>query len=342
MDLLNCKVTHKTFGEGVVIAQNDNRITVKFATMERLFVVPESFYGFLRCKDEELQQVLETAYLNEKVEKEKKEQENRENRKKAIEEKFLKEAKQPKSIGPADENNLAFKCNFCDGGASSDCVGFKGLCSHENIFHNIDKNRAWCAHTTDSLCYKYRNGQITRAELESLYQTQPICYESKMLIDWKAEAGEDRNGVRGARARRIANVSKDCLAVLTTELPGMENGSDRVIFGVFITGVVDEGDEFQAGFVQVKENYYIELTPEECKKMKFWHYYKNAQNPSVVQWGTGLYRYMKDGACARILQDIVEIKQDPQQKAHAEKVLKEYCRIKGLDLNKIPQANGAF
>jgi hypothetical protein len=76
--------------------------------------------------------------------------------------------------------------------------------------------------------------------------------------------------------------------------------------------------------------------------MKFWHYYKNPNSPKKIQWGTGLYRYMKDSACARILADIVDIKSDPEQKAHAEKMLKHYCALKGIDINNIPTADGAI
>lgn len=44
------------------------------------------------------------------------------------------------------KNCIAFKMNYCDGGASSECIGFNGICSTENIFHNIRKaKRRWCS-----------------------------------------------------------------------------------------------------------------------------------------------------------------------------------------------------
>ena len=51
---------------------------------------------------------------------------------------------------------------------------------------------------------------------------------------------------------------------------------------------------------------------------------------------------MKDSACARILADIVNVKTDLKEKAHAQKVLEHYCALKGIDVNNIPAADGAM
>ena len=357
MKILNQTVIHKTLvkpkGEGVIIGQDENNIIVKFEKEETTFPFPLSFEKFLKFKDQKLQSEVE-AYISEYKELEaKKKAEEREAKLRAIEEANKAEeertAAEKRKSNPtaydrhADENNLAFKCNFCNGGCSAECLGYKGVCSDEQIRYNIEKkNRAWCSNN-DSPCKKYLDGIITRAELDALNENGTfVCYESRMLLDWKAEAGDDldENGVH--KARRITNASKDSLAVLTTELPSMPSGKDRVIFGVFITGVVDEGDDIKAGYVKAKGDYHIELTPEEAKKMKFWHYYQNPNSPKKIQWGTGLYRYMKDSDCARILADIVDIKSDPEQKVHAQKVFEHYCALKGIDIDNIPAADGAL
>jgi hypothetical protein len=51
---------------------------------------------------------------------------------------------------------------------------------------------------------------------------------------------------------------------------------------------------------------------------------------------------LKDGACARILADIVNVKLNPAEKEHAQKVLEYYCKIKGIDVEDIPIATGAI
>jgi len=351
MNLKNQQVIHKAFGNGTVIEQNGDYITVQFGDTAKKFVSPDAFITFLKCEDTSLQNKLKSAYIKKKEITEQKELEKREAQIKAVEESRLKTTvrntiqhrKKQVVDRHANENNLAFKCNFCDGGCSDRCLGYKGVCSDEQIRYNIEKkNRAWCSDEKDSFCFKYYKGLITRKELEEQHGRKPVCYESKMLIDWKAEAGEDRNGIDGPKARRISNASKNSLAILTTELPDMEGGKERVIFGVFITGVVDEGDDIQAGYVKAFGDYYIELSPEESKKMKFWHYHLNPKNPERIQWGTGLYRYMKDTVCARILADILEIKKGSPEQEKGKEMLEYYCNIKAIDINNIPEANGAI
>ena len=358
MKILNKVVIHKTLikpkGKGIIIGQDEKNITVKFEQEETTFPFPLAFEKFLQFKDPKLQTKVEALIVEFKELETKKKAEEREAKLRAIEK--VKKAEEERITAEKHknhlttygrhvyENNLAFKCNFCNGGCSSNCIGFKGVCSDEQIIHNIGKkNRAWCSDKKDSACYKYYTKAITREELDNLNKNGSfVCYEAKMLVDWKAEAGEDRKGSDVPRARRIAGASKNNLAVLTTELPNIPDAKKRVIFGVFITGVVDEGDDIQAGYVKAKGDYHIELTPKEAKKMLFWHYYKNTRSPEKIQWGTGLYRYMRDASCARILADIVDIKTEPAEKAHAQKGLEHYCGLKGIDVNNIPAANGAI
>ena len=73
-----------------------------------------------------------------------------------------------------------------------------------------------------------------------------------------------------------------------------------------------------------------ELTPDEASQLKFWDYYKNAGNPNSTQWGTGLYRYLSNDVCIKILSKIVEIKTGEEEKTHAEKVLARYLDLKSI------------
>ena len=153
-------------------------------------------------------------------------------------------------------------------------------------------------------------------------------------------AGEDLDETKGlVQGRRIQDASSNSLAILTTRYPETDE-ADRIIFGVFITGDAVEGDENNAGYVVAKEGYTIELTPDEAKRIKFWHYHKNTDGS--IRWSQGLYRYLKDSACARILADIVDVKSNPKDKAHAQEVLDYYCKIKRIDKDNIPTADGAI
>ncbi len=45
-------VTHKAFGEGQILCASDRYITVRFAGMEKTFVYPDAFKGFMTIADE--------------------------------------------------------------------------------------------------------------------------------------------------------------------------------------------------------------------------------------------------------------------------------------------------
>lgn len=348
MNLVNQTVVHKAFGEGTIVAYDGNYITVKFSAKESKFVAPDIFTTFLKCKDAKLQAELEVAFAAKeeaKVQKARKEHERAlreaEEAKKRAEEAAKTSTKrtttQPRK---SNENNLAFKCNFCNGGCGSNCIGYKGVCSDDQIRYNIEVRRhSWCSNVK-SPCRQYLDGAITRAELDALNVDKFVCYESRMLTAWTAAAGEDLDEKSGiSQGRRMQDAASNSLAVLTTRYLKAEE-EDRIIFGVFVTGEAIEGDEDNAGYVVAKEGYAIELTPDEAKQMMFWHYYKNSDGG--IRWSQGLYRYLKDTACARILADIVGIKTNPSEKAHAQKVFEYYCKIKGIDIKNIPEANGAI
>lgn len=242
-----------------------------------------------------------------------------------------------------DKYNLAFKCTYCNGGCSNSCHGFKGVCSDEVIKYNIENGFNRCSNGHQSPCYKRYINEISREELEECYNHndgQPLCYESRLLIDWKSGAGRDQ---QTQEPRRITNSLQNSLAVLTTQVP---NENDRIIFGVYIGDYIYEGDDEEPGYIKSRnEKYRILLTPEEAKKMNFWKYYKNqnAQDPDTnVSWGTGLFRYLKDTTCARILKDIVSLKEEtsPEEALKAQKILEFYCDVKNIDINNIPNAEG--
>lgn len=345
MKLVNQTVVHKLFGEGTVVAHSGDYLTVRFSKEEKKFITPDIFTTFLKCKDEKLQVELEAAFAEKQEATAQKAREDREKaareaKKRAEEAARISSKRTPTQPRKSNENNLAFKCNFCNGGCGNACIGYKGACSDEQIRYNIEvREHSWCSNV-NSPCRQYLDGVISRAELDAMSVDGFVCYEARMLTAWTAAAGEDLDEKSGvSQGRRIQDASSNSLAVLTTRYPEAEE-EDRIIFGVFVTGEAIEGDDTNAGYVVAKEDYAIELTPDEAKQMKFWHYYKNSDGG--IRWSQGLYRYMKDPACARILSDIVDVKTDPAEKAHAQKVLEYYCKIKGIDAEEIPVANGAI
>ena len=331
--MLNKKVIHKTFGEGEIIAFENNIVTVRFAEKTSDFRYPDIFAQFLTFADEQAQSEAKALADEAIADKEARRREKaaaKADEQRRLYESWAKNNKRPLSKAEqriAAESNLAFKLNFNNGGCSAHCIGYKGVCSEEQICYNIEtKNRTWCSNP-DSPCGRFHRGEITYADLLALHDESFVCYESCTLTAWTCWAGDDLEEDGGHKARRINNVKKNGLAVLTTEFPKTD---ERVIFGAFITAAVAEGNEIDSGYVKADPEYTIELTPSEARKMPFWNYYKNTDGSQ--KWGSGLYRYLTNTSCVNILKDIVEIKPE-NDKAQAKKVLARYLELKGISDN---------
>ncbi|MGN1104465.1 MAG: hypothetical protein ACI4QI_06260 [Candidatus Coproplasma sp.] len=313
MDFTGKTVVHKKHGAGVVIQQNCNRITVKFPDRQEAFILPLNVViGTIRFDNpavqtqfnEELVKEQDTAKAAKKLELDKAQQRivDRANS-------TTKVARTPRNGRSGSTNStphargkhIAFKCNYCDGGNSANCLGFKGVCSDEKIEYNVHNHaQSWCAHP-DCPCRQYSLGQITRPQLDATHANGNFtCYESVMLTSWKAAAGEDRDG----SPRKILSAEVDKIAVLTTVLPGTDE-KDRVIFAVFLIGEAFIGSNVQSGYVVGREGFTIELTPNEAKQLKFWNYYSN-KNLSIA-WKQGLFHYLTRDVCKNILDDIIKM-----------------------------------
>ena len=347
------KVIHKTFGEGTVKTLSDNYITVLFAVGEKVFPYPNAFDGFLSTVDPGLLSDLANRKRIEAEKKARLEEEARLAELKRQEERARQEelareaaeARRKNKSGLADPvirnygaegSNIAIKCNFCDGGSSEDCIGFRGICSDECIHYNIEHAKhVWCS--TDSQCRQYYDGKITRKEFDMSIS----CYESKMLLDWRCYAGVIRNGYDSGRPMKLLNVKKDRLAVLTTRDP-YANDRARYIFAVFLIDEYYEGDGKEEGYVQCHSRWHIELKPDEARQMLFWNYYVNQNAPERVVFGSGLHRYLSDIKAAQILKDIVRMKKDAEEKAFAEEFFAHFCRLARIDGNTLPEPRGAL
>ena len=328
--MIGAVVAHKIWGNGTVIEQTDEIITVRFDIGDKRFVFPAAFDSFLSTEDPGLLTEIR-------------------------EQKAIADAKMQKMINvpvrtdtptqtennkkmprPVERSNVAFKCNYCDGGSSETCVGYKGICSDAMIRYNIETAKhIWCS--SDSPCKKYLDQEISRSELENRF----VCYESTMLAEWKASAGVVQNGVDKGKPMKLRQVQSNSLCVLTTRLPKSTDDT-RFIFAVFLVDESYEGDGREEGYVTNHSRWRIELTPDEAKKMLFWKYYVNKNAPEKIVFGSGLHRYLDDIQAAQILRDIVTVKENADDKKLAEDFFHHFCKVVGLDENDIPACAGAL
>ena len=76
----NLEVNHKAFGCGTVVAKQGKYLTVKFGTVQKVFVYPDAFEGYLTLSDgtvpEEIVIDIETAKREKQIIIDKKKEEN--------------------------------------------------------------------------------------------------------------------------------------------------------------------------------------------------------------------------------------------------------------------------
>ena len=238
--------------------------------------------------------------------------------------------------------NIAFKCNYCDGGQSAIQVGFDGVCSDKLIRNNIEvENRTWCS-AEDCACLQYLNKEISRKDLDLLCADGGfVCYESQMLRDWKAMAGVVQNGENKGKPMKLNQVQANSLCVLTTRDPQSKE-EERYVFAIFLVDETYEGDGYDAGYVSTKLPYKIKLSPNEAHSLLFWNYHANDNKAETAAWNSGLHRYFEDEQAAQILRDIVKIKIGTADEQLAADFYEHFCRINGIDADAIGEPSGAL
>ena len=347
MEVKGEKVSHKTWGIGTIVTQTENRVYITFDIGEKEFQYPTAFKQFLVFCNSEFQKIITEEI--EKAEQIKLEQE----KEKAQQEKLAQLARQSyteqtstptrkKKKTRTSRPNIAFKCNYCDGGKSSESIGFNGICSDKIIRHNIlVEKRTWCS-AEDCACCDYLYGYITGEELEAKMNDGGfVCYESQMLRDWKALAGIVQIGERMGQPMRLRNVQPNSLCILTTREPNSTE-AERIIFAVFLVDNTYDGDNQEEGFVSTQSKYKLTLSQKEAEQMRFWRYHANDNHPEKEAWSSGLHRYLTDSQAVQVLRDIAKLKKNTKDAELASEFLETFCKINAINIEDVGEPSGVL
>ena len=340
MNILNQQVFNKKYGMGTVVKQTDEYVFIKFANGEKKFQYPMAFQKILALNNETLREEILKEIMQKEQEKE---QYKSEIKKDIFINKNLNNSNNSEKLkDPQDRHNIAFKCNYCDGGKSDKLMGFNGVCSDKMIRYNIkvEKN-VWCS-LQKCMCSKYFQKKISRHTLESRFNHGGfVCNESKMLKDWKAMAGFKHNGVHKGRPMHLKNVGVNSLCVLTTRKPNTKE-DERIIFAVFLIDRSYEGDDSEEGFVSTQSRFKLALSPKEAEKMPFWKYHANKNKAEKAFWGSGLHRYITNAQAVQILSDIAKLKKGTKDEALAQEFLAVFCEIVNMSVEEAGSPEGVL
>lgn len=342
INLRNCLVSHKTFGNGKVVEMTEKMVKVLFKVGKKQFQYPQAFEKFLVCEDDTIQDRLQDLII------EKKEQEGE---KKAQQTKEIEGQVNTKAIvnmatstrkRSYPKENIAFKCNYCDGGKEENGIGYIRACSDEMINRNIEiAHHRWCCNE-EAPCRQYYDGDISRKELDNFSEDEGfVCYESQMLKNWTAFAGFILTEENKQKPMKLNKVQINSLAILTTRKIN-DKEADRFVFAVFLVDEAYEGDNRDEGYVTTSSKYKLSLTEEESRNILFWNYYCNEKAPEKPMWRQGLHRYISDIQAASILRDIFEVKRGTKDEELAQEFFAHFCIINGIDAEDMPIREGAL
>lgn len=356
LDLTGKTVLHKAYGEGKVLSHEhlkdaEDTLSIVFSGVTKEFKYPSAFEKFLIAADAQAGAAIaeELQALRDRKQQEKDAQVQRWEA--MIRPVFRTPEREERESYPETEKisiektgvrkNVAFKCNFSDGGKNDERIGFCGVCSDGVIWNNIEvEKRTWCTQQVCG-CMKYYQREMNRKELEESAENVFLCYESRMLREWKALAGMYANGEKKGQAMKLLHAEEGKLAVLTTRYPGEEE-RDRVIFAVFLVDEVYPGNNQDEGYVAAGAEYRLSLNARECRKILFWNYFANEKDAARPSWGSGLFRYLSDTEAVQILKDIAEVKKDSKDAAQAKGLLEHYCDLHGIDPDAVEAPSGAL
>ncbi len=165
--------------------------------------------------------------------------------------------------------------------------------------------------------------------------------QETVFDDWTVFTGEVQSGKNKGEPNRVARLSPNSAGLLTVRGSEQEE-TERKILGIYMVNESFFGNQIDDGMVPSHEEFKIKLTDEEAEKMLFWNYYINKNYPHRTTWNSGKYRYFDNIWTAQILKDIIALKTDEAEVKQAEDFLEYFCEINALDIDNIPEADGAL
>jgi len=165
--------------------------------------------------------------------------------------------------------------------------------------------------------------------------------QQNVFTDWRVSTGNIQNGKNKGQPNRAARLHPNSACLLTARVSDQPE-TERRILGLYMVNETFFGDFSDDGMVPTHTEFRIQLTEQEAAKMLFWNYYINKNYPQRMTWNSGKFRYFDNVWTAQILKDIIALKTDNENIQQAEKFLKYFCQMNLLDVDNIPEANGAL
>ncbi len=159
--------------------------------------------------------------------------------------------------------------------------------------------------------------------------------------NWEVSTGSIQSGKNKGQPNPVPRLRPNSAGLLTIRESDQAE-TERLILGIFMVAETFAGNIGTDGLVPHHSEFKIKLTDEESAKMPFWNYYKNKNYPDRTSWNSGKFRYFDNIWTAQILKDIIALRTDEEEIKEAEKFLEYFTRINAIDMENIPEPDGAL
>lgn len=176
--------------------------------------------------------------------------------------------------------------------------------------------------------------------IQSVFWCEPNEAE-KIFEEWKVFGGEIKSGNKKGEPRQFARMNQNS-ACLLTETKENVSEKNRQILGAFMTTESFDGALCTDGYIKAHPEYRLQLSEEESGKMLFWNYYVDEKSPKKTVWNSGRQRYFDNVWMAQILRDIVDLRDNPEEKKYAQGFLDYFCNANCISLFQLGTPNGAL
>lgn len=160
-----------------------------------------------------------------------------------------------------------------------------------------------------------------------------------IFTEWMIFTDTIKSGQNKGQPRRLAQMNYKSACLITTRDKNMEE-EDRRIVGMFMAAENFDGSLCDDGYIPGHKDYRIQLTEEESRKILFWKYYINKNNPHRMTWNSGRHRYFDNIWMAQILKDIIDIREDPQERQDVQSFFSHFCQIHCIEKDQLLEPNG--
>lgn len=163
--------------------------------------------------------------------------------------------------------------------------------------------------------------------------------EETIFKDWRVFTGEIKSGKSQGEPRKLVRMSENSACLITKrddDLPEKE----RKILGFFMADESFNGRECEDGYIIAHPEYRIQLSKEESDKMYFWTYYMDEKTPNETIWNSGRQRYFDNIWMAQILNDLVSLRDEAENKEEAQAFFEYFCKMNHISKIEISEPIG--